>query len=154
MAAARTPAKLMRALGLEASTGTSTPAFDRTHLHPVKLDVTQPLAEINSIVAEALSVWGRIDVLVNNAGVGFMSVTEEAGCVCPTRLFATDTLMSGRSDGMRMTLPTNLLGVMNMTNAVLPHMRERGQGTIVVVGSRSAWRSELPVCRPPALCRS
>lgn len=39
----------------------------------------------------------------------------------------------------------NLFGVMNVTNAVLPYMRARREGTILIVGSRSAWRNEWPV---------
>lgn len=39
----------------------------------------------------------------------------------------------------------NLFGVMNVTNAVLPYMRKRREGTIFIVGSRSAWRNEWPV---------
>lgn len=39
----------------------------------------------------------------------------------------------------------NLFGVINVTNAVLPYMRARREGTIFIVGSRSAWRNEWPV---------
>ena len=41
---------------------------------------------------------------------------------------------------------TNILGTLDVTNAVLPHMRARKSGTVVLMGSRSGWRSELPVC--------
>lgn len=40
---------------------------------------------------------------------------------------------------------TNVLGVLDVTNAVLPYMRERKSGTIALIGSRSAWRPEIPV---------
>lgn len=39
----------------------------------------------------------------------------------------------------------NVFGVIDVTNAVLPHMRERRSGTIVQVGSRLAWEAERPV---------
>lgn len=39
----------------------------------------------------------------------------------------------------------NVFGILNVTNAILPHMRERRSGTVVIVGSRSAWRSDIPV---------
>lgn len=39
----------------------------------------------------------------------------------------------------------NFFGVINLTNAVLPHMRERRSGTILIMGSRSAFRNEFLV---------
>ena len=66
----------------------SSPMFDRMHLHTVKLDMMQPFTEISTIMAEVLSVWGRIDVLVNNAGVATMTIAEEGGCA---RLSASHT---------------------------------------------------------------
>ena len=49
---------------------------------------------------------------------------------------------------------TNFVGPINVTNAVLPSMRERRDGTIVFVGSRSAYRTSIPVCPPPPLLHS
>lgn len=40
---------------------------------------------------------------------------------------------------------TNVFGVLNVTNAVLPHMRERRSGTVVIVGSRTGWHAAVPV---------
>ena len=45
----------------------------------MQLDVTEGPEPIAAKVQEALSVWGRIDVLVNNAGIGYPSLIEEAG---------------------------------------------------------------------------
>lgn len=39
----------------------------------------------------------------------------------------------------------NVMGTFKITFAVLPYMREQKSGTIVTIGSRSAWRTELPV---------
>lgn len=42
----------------------------------------------------------------------------------------------------------NFFGVINLTNAVLPHMRQRRSGTVAMIGSRSAFRNELIVSVP------
>ena len=42
---------------------------------------------------------------------------------------------------------TNFVGPINVTNAVLPSMRERRNGTIIFVGSRSSYRTSIRVCR-------
>lgn len=81
------------------------------------LDVTDP-DSISKAVAEGIARFGRIDVLVNNAGVGLFSAFE-----------ATP------DEVIRQTFETNTFGVMAVTRAVVPHMRECGSGTIVNVTS-------------------
>jgi NAD(P)-dependent dehydrogenase (short-subunit alcohol dehydrogenase family) len=44
---------------------------------------------------------------------------------------------------------TNFVGSINVTNAVLPSMRARRDGTVVFIGSRSAYRTTIPVSPPP-----
>jgi hypothetical protein len=44
-------------------------------------------------------------------------------------------------------MTTNLAGTINVTNALLPHMRARRRGSVIIVGSRSAYRNELTVRR-------
>jgi NADP-dependent 3-hydroxy acid dehydrogenase YdfG len=111
-------------------------AFDKaglTNNENVKLfqlDVTESESSLTSKLGEAVKIWGKIDVLVNNAGYGQVCFMEEAG-----------------SSQLKKQFDTNVFGLLNVTNAVLPHMRERRSGTIVQIGSRSEWSAETPVCR-------
>jgi NADP-dependent 3-hydroxy acid dehydrogenase YdfG len=54
---------------------------DSSRLHLMQLDITDSQNIIDSKVNEAIGVWGRIDVLVNNAGTGVKMILEEGGCV-------------------------------------------------------------------------
>ena len=85
----------------------------------IQLDVTDD-ASVKDAVAEVVEAEGRIDVLVNNAGVGW--------------LYAIETMPE---ELIRQTFETNLFGVVRMIRAVLPHMRQQRSGTIVNVGSVS-----------------
>lgn len=86
--------------------------------HPLLLDVTSP-ASITRAVAQATSQLGRIDVLVNNAGV-----TDG-----PQRATRADFSL------VRTTLDTNLVGAWRTANAVIPHMVAAGYGRIVNISS-------------------
>jgi NAD(P)-dependent dehydrogenase (short-subunit alcohol dehydrogenase family) len=68
--------------------------------------------------AELLAATGRVDHLVNNAGVGGNAVAEE----CPPQMYLD-------------VMNVNLCGAVRCLQAVLPQMRERGSGTIVNVSS-------------------
>jgi len=83
----------------------------------VALDVTQR-AQIDDAVATARRRFGRIDVLVNNAGYGYLAAIEE-----------------GEDDAVRAMFETNVFGLIDMTKAVLPVMREQRSGLIVNVSS-------------------
>lgn len=54
----------------------------------------------------------------------------------------------GRSDVLRQQFDTNFFGLVDVTNGVLPHMRNRSSGTIVLIGSRASWVPEIPVSVP------
>lgn len=79
----------------------------------LQLDVTKPF-EINEAVEQAESRFGRIDVLVNNAGYGYLAAIEE-----------------GKDADVRDIFETNFFGLVNLTNAVLPGMRARRSGHII-----------------------
>lgn len=80
------------------------------------LDVTQP-SQIAQAAKRALEI-GPVDVLFNNAGYGLAGPFEAA----------TDAQLTNEVD-------TNLLGVMRVTQAFLPAMRERGSGCIITTTS-------------------
>lgn len=81
------------------------------------LDVTQP-ASIEKAVAEGLKKFGRIDVLVNNAGYGMLGAIEECALDETQRMF-----------------DTNVFGLLRVTQAVLPIMRAQKSGHIFNLSS-------------------
>jgi NAD(P)-dependent dehydrogenase (short-subunit alcohol dehydrogenase family) len=81
------------------------------------LDVTQP-AQIDSVVKETNERFGRVDVLVNNAGYGYLAAIEE-----------------GEDEAVRAMFETNVFGLVDMTKAVLPIMRAQRSGLIVNISS-------------------
>src|SRR4051794_5018519 len=81
------------------------------------LDVTDEQS-VTGAVREVLSRSGRIDVLVNNAGLGIAGAAEESSIEQAQALF-----------------DTNLFGSIRMTRTVLPKMREQGSGRIINISS-------------------
>ncbi|MGV9938602.1 oxidoreductase [Streptomyces sp. NPDC003401] len=81
------------------------------------LDVTGD-ASATAVVRQVVDRFGRIDVLVNNAGMGLMGAAEENSVAQAQAVF-----------------DVNVFGVMRMVKAVLPHMRARGCGRIINVSS-------------------
>jgi NAD(P)-dependent dehydrogenase (short-subunit alcohol dehydrogenase family) len=84
---------------------------------PLALDVTDPVS-VGAAVAEAENVLGRIDVLVNNAGYGYLAAIEE-----------------GEDEAVRQLFDTNVHGVTTVLKAVLPGMRARRNGRVLNVSS-------------------
>jgi NAD(P)-dependent dehydrogenase (short-subunit alcohol dehydrogenase family) len=78
-------------------------------------------ASIRAALAQAIERFGRVDCVVNNAGMGLFSVFEATPMETVRALFET-----------------NVFGAMQVTQAVLPHFHESGGGRIVNVSSTSA----------------
>ncbi|MEQ4303548.1 SDR family NAD(P)-dependent oxidoreductase [Plantactinospora sp. B6F1] len=96
----------------------------RDGIEMLPLDVRSD-ESVDDCAAQVMARAGRIDVLVNNAGIMHTGMAEETSL-----------------DEARALFETNLFGVVRMTNAVLPQMRVRRHGRIVNVGSAAAWVGE------------
>jgi NADP-dependent 3-hydroxy acid dehydrogenase YdfG len=90
--------------------------FD-TQALALPLDVTDA-TNIAEVVHAAETRFGRIDVLVNNAGYGYLAAIEE-----------------GEDDAVRAMFDTNVFGLVDVTKAVLPGMRKQRSGFIVNLSS-------------------
>lgn len=93
------------------------PGEIRDGIRTIRCDVTDD-ASVAAAVAEALEEFGRIDLLVNNAGIGISGVAEDSTIAQVKALYET-----------------NVFGVVRVTGAVLPIMRRQGSGRILNVGS-------------------
>ena len=83
----------------------------------VELDVTND-ESVDRAVESVIARAGRIDVVVNNAGIMAIGVTEAFS-----------------ADQAKVMLNTNVVGPLRVSRAVLPHMREQGDGLIINIGS-------------------
>ncbi|KVZ35444.1 oxidoreductase [Burkholderia ubonensis] len=92
-------------------------------LLPVELDVTDE-AQAKAAVQAAVEKFGRVDVLVNNAGFGLLGAVEE----------------SADKDVRRM-YDTNVFGLLNVTRAVLPTMRANRSGHVINISSIGGYRA-------------
>lgn len=105
VATARNPRQIIDALG------------EHPNLLAVKLDVTDE-AEAAAAVGQGVARFGRIDVLVNNAGFGVLGAVEETSLAEARRLFET-----------------NVFGVLAVSRAVLPQMRRQRSGHVINISS-------------------
>jgi NAD(P)-dependent dehydrogenase (short-subunit alcohol dehydrogenase family) len=87
------------------------------HAIALTLDVTKP-DQIDAAVKAALARFGRIDVLVNNAGYGLEGAVEETSL-----------------EEVRQQYDVNVFGMISMIQGVLPHMRARRSGHVVNISS-------------------
>lgn len=106
-----------------------TALVEDSRAHSVLVDLTAPGAP-EQLVAEAISVFGRIDVLVNNVGAvkprlqGFLEISE---------------------DDWDVSLTINFRAAVRTTRAVLPHLLEQESSTIVTISSVNAFLPDPPV---------
>lgn len=91
--------------------------YDNGQILKGKLDVTKQ-NEIEDIVAIATAKFGSIDVLVNNAGIGYFRTFEESDI-----------------EKVKYMFDVNVWGLVNITRAVLPVMRKQRSGTIISFSS-------------------
>jgi len=84
---------------------------------PIELDVTDKAA-VDAAVEQAHDHFGRLDVVVNNAGYGLFGTIEEV-----------------TEEQARAQIETNLFGALWVTKAALPYLREQGSGHIIQVSS-------------------
>lgn len=111
VATARDPQTVVDALG------------QHPQLLALKLDVRHE-AQAISVAQRALERFGRIDVLVNNAGYGLLGAVEEAN-----------------AEEVRALFDTNVFGLLNVSRAVLPIMRRQGGGHVLNLSSVGGYRS-------------
>ncbi len=98
---------------------------DHPNLLAVRLDVTRE-EEAHQAVAAGIKRFGRIDVLINNAGFGVLGAVEETSASETERLFAT-----------------NVFGLLNVTRAVLPHMRAQRSGRVINISSIGGYQAYM-----------
>lgn len=91
--------------------------LNNSNLHVVTLDVTNEV-QAKQAAQQAIDHFGRIDVLVNNAGFGLLGAVEEAS-----------------DSEVRQSFDTNVFGLLNVTRAVLPFLRAQRSGHIINLSS-------------------
>lgn len=96
---------------------------EHPNLLAVRLDVTRE-SEAHAAVAEGIKRFGRIDILLNNAGYGILGAVEETSAAEVERIYAT-----------------NVFGLLNVTRAVLPHMRRQRSGRVINVSSLGGYQA-------------
>ncbi|MBD2468901.1 SDR family NAD(P)-dependent oxidoreductase [Nostoc sp. FACHB-145] len=90
---------------------------NHANLYVVQMDVTQE-DQVQAAVKQGIARFGRVDILVNNAGFGMVGAIEEI----------TDAEVRKQYD-------TNVFGLLNVTRAVLPYLRQQKSGRVINISS-------------------
>src|ERR1700683_839292 len=102
-------------------------ACRQTHVPPLRMDVTRR-TDIDSAVETIIREAGRIDAVVHFAGMGLRGFFEDLSMQEIRRLY-----------------DVNVFGIMELTQAVLPHMRARRSGRIVITASAAGRMGEMSI---------
>jgi NAD(P)-dependent dehydrogenase (short-subunit alcohol dehydrogenase family) len=100
--------------------------------HAIQIDVTDQ-ASINAAASRIRAEFGRLDVLMNNAGVSRARPNQSFGDAVKTNLLTDAPL-----EDIRTVFDTNVFGVIAVTQAMLPLLRAAPAGRIVMLGSSGA----------------
>src|SRR5258707_6614167 len=120
--------------GMRTAAGKNAPAAEELRtlaqreqlaLHIIEIDITDD-ASVEQAIASLVGITGRLDVVVNNAGVSYSG---------PLEAFALEQVQQ--------QFNTNVFGVLRVNRAALPHMRRQGSGLLLQIGS-IAGRLALP----------
>lgn len=95
-----------------------TTKYPSIHVHAVQMDVREK-KQIDQVVAELPAEVKNVDVLLNNAGM----------------VIGTDPLVDAEEDVVDQMLATNIKGLIFLTKAIVPGMKERGVGHVINLGS-------------------
>ncbi len=120
--------------GMRAVAGKNAPAAEELRalaereqlaLHIIEIDITDD-ASVEQAIASLVGITGRLDVVVNNAGIAYSG---------PLEAFTLEQVQQ--------QFETNVFGVLRVNRAALPHMRRQGSGLLLQIGS-IAGRLALP----------
>src|SRR5256714_8799494 len=112
--------------GMRAVAGKNAPAAEELRavaqreqlaLHIVEIDITDD-ASVEQAIASLVGITGRLDVVVNNAGIAYSG---------PLEAFTLEQVQQ--------QFDTNVFGVLRVNRAALPHMRRQGSGLLLQIGS-------------------